>query len=118
MYLLGAAAPRPTRGAVMSPDVNAPVASRLATPLVAATERLEQSTSLDGLRRVYATVAGPVDRWSGSDLLRSGLIGHALHPRSPTCPSAAGRPRPHSTCGVGRKTAGRAAGSWARGSRP
>jgi uncharacterized membrane protein len=49
-------------------------------PLVEATRRLEQSDSLDGLRRVYATLSGPVDRWSGSDLLRSGLVGHALHP--------------------------------------
>jgi uncharacterized membrane protein len=64
----------------MSLAADAPTASRLAAPLVAATERLEQSTSLDGLRRLYATAAGPVDRWSGSDLLRSGLIGHALHP--------------------------------------
>ena len=49
-------------------------------PLVAATQRLEQSPSLDRLRGVYARLAGPVDRWSGSDLLRSGLVGHALHP--------------------------------------
>jgi uncharacterized membrane protein len=51
-----------------------------ARPLVDLTRRLEQSTSLDGLRSVYAVLAGPVDRWSGSDLLRSGLLGHALHP--------------------------------------
>lgn len=49
-------------------------------PLVEATRRLEQSESLDGLRRAYATLSGPVDRWSRSDLLRSGLVGHALHP--------------------------------------
>lgn len=48
--------------------------------LVRATQRLEQSQSLDGLRSVYAAIAGPVDRWSGSELLRSGLLGHALHP--------------------------------------
>src|SRR5215203_2433586 len=49
-------------------------------PLVEATRRLERSESLDGLRRAYATLSGPVDRWSHSDLLRSGLVGHALHP--------------------------------------
>ncbi len=49
-------------------------------PLVGLTQRLEGSTSLDGLREVYAVLAVPVDRWSGSELLRSGLIGHALHP--------------------------------------
>lgn len=48
--------------------------------LVPAMQRLEQSPSLDGLRAAYGKVAGPVDRWSGSELLRSGLIGHALHP--------------------------------------
>lgn len=48
--------------------------------LVPAMQWLEQSPSLDGLRGAYAKVAGPVDRWSGSELLRSGLIGHALHP--------------------------------------
>ena len=48
--------------------------------LVGVTQRLEKSTSLDGLREVYAVLAVPVDRWSGSELLRSGLIGHALHP--------------------------------------
>jgi uncharacterized membrane protein len=48
--------------------------------LVGLTQRLEGSTSLDGLREVYAVLAVPVDRWSGSELLRSGLIGHALHP--------------------------------------
>ena len=60
------------------PDV--PTGTAGAPALVRATQRLEQSTSLDGLRRVYAALSGPVDRWSGSDLLRSGLIGHALHP--------------------------------------
>ncbi len=54
--------------------------SRVANPLVAATIRLEESSSLDGLRRVYAVASGPVDRTAGGDLLRSGLIGHALHP--------------------------------------
>lgn len=54
--------------------------SRVADPLVAATTRLEESSSLDGLRRVYAVVSGPLDRTTGGDLLRSGLIGHALHP--------------------------------------
>lgn len=54
--------------------------SATAGALVGVTRRLEQSPSLDGLRSVYAVIAGPVDRWSGSDLLRSGLIGHALHP--------------------------------------
>ena len=48
--------------------------------LVGATQRLEQATALDGLRRVYGTLARPLDSWSGSELLRSGLIGHALHP--------------------------------------
>ena len=48
--------------------------------LVGLTQRLEGNTSLDGLREVYAVLAVPVDRWSGSELLRSGLIGHALHP--------------------------------------
>jgi uncharacterized membrane protein len=48
--------------------------------LVGATRSLEQSSSLDGLRSVYAVIAGPVDRWPHSDLLRSGLLGHALHP--------------------------------------
>lgn len=48
--------------------------------LVGLTQRLEESSSLDGLREVYAVLAVPVDRWSGSELLRSGLVGHALHP--------------------------------------
>lgn len=48
--------------------------------LVGATQRLEQSESLDGLRSVYTTLAAKVDRWPGSEVLRSGLIGHALHP--------------------------------------
>ena len=67
-----------------SPDTVAtgPAAQRPSTvpPLVRATQRLEQSSSLDGLRRVYGTLAAPLDRWSGSELLRSGLVGHALHP--------------------------------------
>lgn len=59
-----------------------PLATRpSSTPaLVGATQRLEQARALDGLRRLYGTLAGPLDRWSGSELLRSGLIGHALHP--------------------------------------
>jgi uncharacterized membrane protein len=48
--------------------------------LVAATRRLETSESLDGLRQLYAALARPVDGWSGSEWLRSGLLGHALHP--------------------------------------
>jgi uncharacterized membrane protein len=59
---------------------SSPEAASPRRPLVAATQRLEQSPALDGLRSVYAALAGPVDRWSGSELLRSGLIGHALHP--------------------------------------
>lgn len=51
-----------------------------ATRLVAATQRLEQSPSLDRLRSVYEALASPLDRWSGSELLRSGVFGHALHP--------------------------------------
>jgi uncharacterized membrane protein len=51
-----------------------------ATRLVSATQRLEQSPALDRLRSFYEVLATPLDRWSGSDLLRSGLIGHALHP--------------------------------------
>ena len=59
-----------------------PVATRPgSTPaLVTATQRLEQATALDGLRRFYGSVARPLDGWKGSELLRSGLIGHALHP--------------------------------------
>lgn len=57
-----------------------PTRTRAAPALVRATQRLEQSTSLDALRQVYTVLSGPVDRWSGSELLRSGLIGHALHP--------------------------------------
>lgn len=57
-----------------------PPASRLATLLVAATLRLEDNASLDRLRRIYGVAAGPVDRTAGGDLLRAGLIGHALHP--------------------------------------
>ncbi|HET7820199.1 MAG TPA: DUF2231 domain-containing protein [Ornithinibacter sp.] len=45
-----------------------------------ATHRLEQDESLDGLRAVYTALAARVDSWSGSELLRSGLIGHAVHP--------------------------------------
>lgn len=50
------------------------------TRLVTATQRLEQSPSLDRLRSFYGVLAAPLDRWSGSELLRSGVIGHALHP--------------------------------------
>ena len=66
----------------MTDPANPPRPGRApATPaLVRATQRLEGSTSLDGLRQVYTVLSGPVDRWSGSELLRSGLIGHALHP--------------------------------------
>ncbi|KGN42048.1 hypothetical protein N801_03265 [Knoellia aerolata DSM 18566] len=45
-----------------------------------ATQRLEQATALDGPRRFYGMLARPLERWSGSELLRSGLVGHALHP--------------------------------------
>ena len=48
--------------------------------VVRATQQLEQNTALDGLRGFYAALAAPIDRWSRSDLLRSGLVGHALHP--------------------------------------
>ena len=48
--------------------------------VVSATQQLEQNTALDGLRGFYAALAAPIDRWSRSDLLRSGLVGHALHP--------------------------------------
>lgn len=54
--------------------------SHAAAPLVGAMRRLEQSSSLDGLVSAYAEIAGPLDRWRGSELLRSGLLGHALHP--------------------------------------
>jgi uncharacterized membrane protein len=50
------------------------------TRLVTATQRLEQAPALDRLRSFYGVIAAPLDRWSGSELLRSGLIGHALHP--------------------------------------
>ena len=62
--------------------VPGPVATRPGTTpaLVTATQRLEQATSLDGLRRFYGMLARPLERWSGSELLRSGLVGHALHP--------------------------------------
>ena len=48
--------------------------------VVRATQALEQTPALDGLRGVYRALAAPVDSWSRSDLLRSGLVGHALHP--------------------------------------
>ena len=48
--------------------------------IVPALQRLEQSPSLERLRSFYAPLVAPLDRWSGSDLLRSGLVGHALHP--------------------------------------
>jgi uncharacterized membrane protein len=48
--------------------------------LVSATQRLEQNPSLDPLRSFYRTLASPLERWSGSELLRSRVIGHALHP--------------------------------------
>lgn len=50
------------------------------TRLVTATQRLEQTPALDRFRSYYAVLAAPLGRWSGSDLLRSGVIGHALHP--------------------------------------
>ena len=50
------------------------------TRAVTAVQRLEQNPSLDRLRSFYGLIAAPLDRWSGSDLLRSGVIGHALHP--------------------------------------
>ncbi|MFL6165472.1 MAG: DUF2231 domain-containing protein [Ornithinibacter sp.] len=50
------------------------------TRAVTAVQRLEQNPSLDRLRSFYGAIATPLDRWSGSDLLRSGVIGHALHP--------------------------------------
>jgi uncharacterized membrane protein len=49
-------------------------------PLVGPTQRLERSAALDGLRSVYGGLAERVDRMPGSRLLRSGLLGHALHP--------------------------------------
>jgi uncharacterized membrane protein len=49
-------------------------------PAVAVVQRLEQSPSLERLRSFYAPLVAPLDRWSGSELLRSGLVGHALHP--------------------------------------
>jgi uncharacterized membrane protein len=48
--------------------------------VVRATQALEQNPAFDRLRGIYGALAAPVDRWSHSDLLRSGLIGHALHP--------------------------------------
>ena len=62
------------------PRHSSPAASRPAALLVEATHRLEQSASLDGLVSAYARIADPLDRWRRSDLLRAGLIGHALHP--------------------------------------
>jgi len=50
------------------------------TRLVTATQALERNRSLDRLRSFYGVLAAPLDRWSGSELLRSGMIGHALHP--------------------------------------
>lgn len=49
-------------------------------PVVGALQRLEQNPSLDRLRAFYGALATPLDGWSGSKLLRSGAIGHALHP--------------------------------------
>src|SRR4051794_8454426 len=54
--------------------------SSVTTRLVTATRRLEQNEQLDRLRAFYGVLATPLDRWSGSELLRSGLVGHALHP--------------------------------------
>ena len=48
--------------------------------VVRATQQLERNAALDGLRGLYSGLAAPIDQWSHSDLLRSGLIGHALHP--------------------------------------
>jgi uncharacterized membrane protein len=48
--------------------------------VVRATQQLERNSALDGLRGLYSGLAAPIDQWSHSDLLRSGLIGHALHP--------------------------------------
>ena len=53
---------------------------RPAEGLVRATQRLEQQDALDPLVRLYARVAGPVDRSPWSGLLRADLVGHALHP--------------------------------------
>lgn len=58
--------------------MTAPVTTR--NPLVGPTQRLERSAALDGLRSFYGGVAERVDRMPGSHLLRSGLVGHALHP--------------------------------------
>ena len=59
---------------------HSPTAARPAGPLVEATRRLERAEALDGLVERYASLAAPLERWRGSELLRSGLIGHALHP--------------------------------------
>lgn len=59
---------------------NSPTTAHPAGPLVEATRRLERAEALDGLVERYAALATPLDRWRGSELLRSGLIGHALHP--------------------------------------
>lgn len=67
----------------MSTDAGTDTTGRTLTTtpsLVAATQRLEQNVGLDRLRAIYAVAAKPLDRWSGSELLRSGVIGHALHP--------------------------------------
>lgn len=50
------------------------------SPLVGPTQRLEQSAALDGLRAAYTGLARRVDGMPGSRLLRSGPLGHALHP--------------------------------------
>jgi uncharacterized membrane protein len=50
------------------------------TFIVAATQRLERNPSLDALVDAIAVAARPLDRQSWSGLLRSDLIGHALHP--------------------------------------
>ena len=49
-------------------------------PLVAPPSGSSRASRSTGCARVYASLARPVDRWSGSDLLRSGAIGHAVHP--------------------------------------
>ena len=50
------------------------------TALVSAVTRLEDATGLDGLVDAVAAVAQPLDGWRRSGLLRSDLLGHALHP--------------------------------------
>jgi len=49
-------------------------------PLVAAVRRLEDARRLDGVVGAVASVVEPLDRRSWSGLLRSDLLGHALHP--------------------------------------